>query len=201
MYKGTKTSVTLQALLRMRERKSNNTTGTPNTKGVNCFTVQRLPEMREHEASYHATINSFSKSTTSRTSPISTSKTVPPSMEHHSTGLPSMAANSSTVQAVAAHNSSWVPPRLEHQFSAPQISVPQNSTVKASTNLQYTWSQYICLDALRRREGVSESVVELRTLSTYCVCTYVLRLRKCVDKVWINLNGWTNYLVDQYFEL
>ena len=158
--------------------------------------------MREREAPHHAKLVSFESGTTNRTSPISTSKTVPPSsMEHHSPRVLSMAPNSSTVQTVAAHNSSWVPPRLEHQFSAPQISVPQNSTVKASTNLQYTWSQYLCLDALRRREGVSESVVELRTPSTYCVCTYVLRLRKRVDKVWINLNGWTNYLVDQYFEL
>jgi hypothetical protein len=185
-----------QVLLRMRERRSNNA-----TRNVNYSTVQEVPKMREREAPHHATLTSFESGTRNRTSPISTPKTVPPSMEHHSTGLPSMAANSSTVQAVAAHNSSSVPPRLEHQFSAPQISVPQNSTVKASTNLQYTWSQYLCLDALRRREGVSESVVELRTLSTYCVCTYVLRLRKRVDKVWINLNGWTNYLVDQYFEL
>ena len=157
---------------------STKATGTSNAKSVNYFTVERVPEMREREAPHHATLT-----TRSRTSPISIPKTVPPGMEHHSTRDLSMAPNSSTVQAVAAHNSSWVPPRLEHQFSAPQISVPQNSTVKASTNLQFTWSQYLCLDGLRRREGVSESVVELRTPSTYCVCTYVLRLRKRIDKV------------------
>ena len=153
---------------------STKATGTSNAKCVNYLTVQRVPEMREREASRHATITSFASGTTNRTSPISTSKTVPPSsMEHHSPRVLSMAPNS-TVQAVAAQNSSSVPPSLAHQFSLQQMLVPHNSTVKASTNLRFMWiNKYLCPYALRRCEGVSESVVELRTPSTYCVCTYV----------------------------
>ena len=123
-----------QVLLRMRERRSNNA-----TRNVNYFAVQEVPRMREREAPHHANLTSFESGTRNRTSPISNPKTVPPSMEHYSTGFPSMAANS-TVQALAAQNSSLVPPSLAHQFSVPQISVPQNSTVKASTNLRFVWS-------------------------------------------------------------